>query len=48
MLIFAAFWGIVRSFIYDWMLVKQETPLTDKVVSVLDIYLKGVKAEVII
>jgi len=48
MLIFAAFWAIIRSFIYDWMLVKQETTLTDKVGSVQDIFLKGVKAEVMI
>ena len=38
--------GIIRSFFYDWMLSKQETPLSDKVDSVLDIFLKGVKSEV--
>jgi AcrR family transcriptional regulator len=40
-----AFWGIIRSFIYEWMLTGRETPLSDKVVSVLDIFLRGVKAE---
>ncbi|MCX5853770.1 MAG: TetR/AcrR family transcriptional regulator [Deltaproteobacteria bacterium] len=38
--------GIIRSFFYDWMLSKKETPLGDKVDPVLDIFLKGVKSEV--
>lgn len=41
------FWGIIRSFIFDWMLMKQEPLLSNKVSSVLDIFLKGVKAKVI-
>jgi AcrR family transcriptional regulator len=42
----SAFWGIIRSFIYDWMLREQETPLSEKVGPVLNIFMMGVKAEV--
>lgn len=38
--------GIIRSFAHNWMLTKQDTPLSNMVGSVLDIFLKGVKAEV--
>lgn len=38
--------GIIRSFIYGWMLTHQNTPLSDKVSCVLDIFLNGVGAEV--
>ncbi len=33
-------------FFYEWMLSKQETPLSDKVNPLLEIFLKGVKLEV--
>jgi AcrR family transcriptional regulator len=39
--------GIMRSFIYYWLLTKQDTFLTDKVDCVLDIFLKGVESEVV-
>jgi AcrR family transcriptional regulator len=38
--------GIIRSFIYGWMLTNQDTPLSDKVNCVLDIFLNGAGAEV--
>jgi len=34
--------GIIRSFFYDWMLTPKDTLLSDKVRSVLDIFLHGV------
>jgi hypothetical protein len=39
--------GIMRSFIYYWVLTKRDTFLTDKVDCVLDIFLKGVESEVV-
>jgi hypothetical protein len=39
--------GIMRSFIYYWLLTKQDTFLTGKVDCVLDIFLKGVESEVV-
>jgi len=38
--------GIIRSFIYGWMLTNQDTPLSNKVHCVLDIFMNGVGAEV--
>jgi AcrR family transcriptional regulator len=38
--------GIIRSFIYGWMLTAQDTSLCDKVECVLDIFLNGVRAGV--
>jgi hypothetical protein len=38
--------GIIRSFIYNWMLDHKNTLLSDKVDCVLDIFLRGVGAEV--
>jgi TetR/AcrR family fatty acid metabolism transcriptional regulator len=38
--------GIIRSFILGWLLTNQDHPLRDKVDCVLDIFLKGVSAEV--
>jgi TetR/AcrR family transcriptional regulator len=38
--------GIIRSFIYYWMLTKQDTLLSDKVDCVTDIFLEGVRLEV--
>lgn len=38
--------GIVRLFVYDWMLMNQETPLSSRVGCVLDIFMNGVRAEV--
>jgi AcrR family transcriptional regulator len=37
--------GIIRSFFYYWMLTNQDTPLSDKVGCVSDIFLKGVGLE---
>ena len=37
--------GIIRSFFYYWMLTNQDTPLSDKVSCVSDIFLKGVGLE---
>ena len=37
--------GIIRSFIYNWMLDHKNTLLSDKVDCVLDIFLRGVGAE---
>ncbi|HEX7535027.1 MAG TPA: TetR/AcrR family transcriptional regulator [Syntrophales bacterium] len=37
--------GIIRSFYYYWMLTNQDTPLSDKVACVSDIFLKGVGLE---
>jgi len=37
--------GIIRSFFYYWMLTNQDTPLSDKVRCVSDIFLKGVGLE---
>lgn len=42
----SAFWGIIRSFIFNWMYMRGEPPLSDKVDSALDIFLRGVKVEV--
>jgi AcrR family transcriptional regulator len=39
--------GIMRAFIHYWLLAKHDTPLTDKVDCVLDIFLKGVEWEVV-
>ena len=38
--------GIVRVFIYDWMLTDQGTPLSSLVVCALKIFMNGVRAEV--
>jgi AcrR family transcriptional regulator len=37
--------GIIRSFFYYWMLTNQDTPLSDKVACVSDIFLKGAGLE---
>ena len=37
--------GIIRSFFYYWMLTNQDTPLSDKVGCVSDIFLKGAGLE---
>jgi hypothetical protein len=37
--------GIIRSFFYYWMLTDQDTPLSDKVACVSDIFLKGAGLE---
>lgn len=39
--------GIIRSFVYNWMLTSQDTLLSDKVSCVFDIFLKGVRPEVV-
>jgi AcrR family transcriptional regulator len=39
--------GIMRSFIYYWLLTERDTLLTDKADCVLDIFLKGVEWEVV-
>ncbi len=41
-----AFIGMTRSYFYDWMISKRETPLSDKVNSAIAIFLTGVKSEV--
>jgi hypothetical protein len=38
--------GIIRSFIYYWMLTEKDTLLSDKVDCVTDIFLEGVRLEV--
>jgi len=38
--------GIIRAFIYYWMLTERDTPLSDKIDCVTDIFLKGVMPEV--
>jgi len=38
--------GIIRSFIFGWLLTNQDHPLRDKVDYVLEIFLKGASAEV--
>lgn len=35
--------GIIRAFIYEWMISNKETRLSDQVSSVLDVYMGGVK-----
>ena len=39
--------GIIRSFVYNWMLTSQDTLLSDKVSCVFEIFLKGVRPEVV-
>lgn len=39
--------GVIRSFIYYWMLTERDTLLSDKVDCVTDIFLEGVRLEVV-